>query len=233
VLQEFQQPPYLCYPLDIVLGNTATEQHQIEEVETAEFWPECFRVNGLASVRVKVYDIALGDEDKSIDDLRADHLVDMARERVAQVEKYASSLDVAAMKIDFDQLKLFIAHYATYHSVRRAAKYAGNSVACFRHRRKIDGVFDEMWDVARESWVDKLEEVGMARATADVDVRFSGPSNDMLKFMLKSNSTSHQDVLNVRHGGIEDEPIRIKRTFEVEHLTETVGILHEVLSGST
>lgn len=215
-----------------------------EDEDTIDFWPELFAVEGIVNVRpivtqipaVKPSAAALADnppegevETRPHEDVYNEYV---AREDVknSQIRLYGAALDNLAMELTFDQLKTFIAHYATYHSIKRAAKEAEGSIACFKHRRKIDAVFDEMWTMAREYWTDTLEERGMERATEAVESRFSGPSNDMLKFMLKSQSDKHQDTLNVKHGGIEGAPVRIERSFDVDHLTKTVDILHEVLS---
>lgn len=221
-----------------LLPNTEDEEEEID------FWPQLFAVEGIVNVRpivsvipaVKPSAASLAEgtpegqvETRPHEDVYNEYL---AQEEVknSQIRLYGAALDNLAMELTFDQLKTFIAHYATYHSIKRAAKEAEGSIACFKHRRKIDVVFDEMWTMAREYWTDTLEERGMERATEAVESRFSGPSNDMLKFMLKSQSEKHQDTLNVKHGGIEGAPVKIERTFDVDHLTETVSILHEVLN---
>lgn len=189
------------------MGYTARMDVDIEEIleddKTCNFWPELFELDKGKTVKIRVHDIGPAEgEDLSESQRRAREYVEAEEDRIDKMLSYASPLDRAAMALTFDQLKAFTAHYAQYNNALRAAKYANGSLVAFKRRRKIDHVFADMWDLAREYWIDRLESVGMDRATMDIkDPMQLNASNDMLKFMLKANSEKHQETIKVKHEG--------------------------------
>ncbi len=128
--------------------------------DEVEFWPDLFKIGKILNVRPVVYELGM-DGDLTPEEIKSRAHVKAAEVRAEQIEMFTGSLDRAAMSLTFEQLKIYIAHYATYHSAAKAAKAADGSMACFRHRRKIDAVFAEMWQLARDHWTDVLEETGM------------------------------------------------------------------------
>lgn len=199
----FVQPNWLGYTTGMDKDIAAL----MADDEECKFWPDLFEldVDDNHYVKITVHD--LGDPEADPNELKeserkAREYVSAEEERIAKMQSYDNPLDRAAMALTFDQLKMFTAHYAQYSNALRAAQYADGSLVAFKRRRKIDAVFADMWELAREYWIDRLESMGMERATADVrDPKDFGPSNDMLKFMLKANSERHQDVIKVKHEG--------------------------------
>lgn len=163
------------------------------------FWPALFDDDEIVDVRPIIHD--LGDPlDASpsgeVVDAR-EYLDEREREKL-RMEQYHSRLDKAAMAMNQKSVKKFIACYATTHNMIAACAQAQVSPAAVNRRKRIDPVFAEMFELARASWVDKLEAVGMERATMDIDdPRDMGPSNDMLKFMLKANDPKYNDKMKV------------------------------------
>lgn len=191
----------LCMDFDLTIDNMDG------------FWPDLFSLETSADVRLTVHDLGPDDGDLTDAQRRAREYVDAETDRITKMKAYTNPLDRIAMGLTFDQLKAFTAHYALHSDVMRAAKAANAPLAAVKRRRKIDPVFGEMWDLAREHWVDRLESRGMQRADLAIeDPRDLGPSNDMLKFMLKTNSERHQDKLNVKHEGSVDTRVDVDLT---------------------
>lgn len=180
-----------------------SEVMEILDDDECKFWPDLFDLDKPNRVNIRVHEIGHVDREPSKPEERiAREYIESEEERIEKMLAYANPLDRAAMALTFDQLKLFTAHYAQYSNALRAAKYAKGSLVAFKRRRRIDNVFSDMWDLAREYWIDRLESVGMDRATMDIsDPTEIGHSNDMLKFMLKSNSEKHQETIKIKHEG--------------------------------
>lgn len=202
---KFAQPAHARY--------TRLMDFELTPDGAVDFWPDLFRPDDTVSVRLTVHELGPEDGELTEDQRRAREYVEAETDRLAKMQAYTNPLDRAAMGLTFEQLKVFTAHYAVHSCVIKAAKAAGASVAAVKRRRKIDPVFGEMWDLARELWVDRLESRGMQRADLTIeDARDFGPSNDMLKFMLKTNSERHQDKINVRHEGSVDTRVDVDLT---------------------